>query len=361
MFSELLFPVSTCLYSAFLGLGTLGLLLGRKKPQNRAPQAISVIIAARNEAENLPRLLKSLRELNYPRDFYQIILVSDHSTDHSLEIISKSEPVPNLIVIDFQDSLPGLTGKKAALQTGIDHARFDLLVFTDADCEVPPAWLSAINRNFSGSTDYLLSYSLIKRTDTASSFRLKNFERSIYYALAAAGLFFRKPITSSACNHAYRKSVFLKSGGFEGIGHIRSGDDDLLLMKMMPAIREARFSADPDSVVTSYDGSSSQAHHHTNIRRASKFRYFPLWLKVLAAFIFLYFIGFYYALIFAYSSTRAWILLKIAMELLLSATILLRADQLRLLLLYPVQILLFPLQFIYYATRGTLGKYKWKQ
>ncbi|HOH47560.1 MAG TPA: glycosyltransferase, partial [Candidatus Cloacimonadota bacterium] len=44
-------------------------------------QSISVIIAARNEAENLPRLLGSLAALDYPRDLFEIVLVSDHSTD----------------------------------------------------------------------------------------------------------------------------------------------------------------------------------------------------------------------------------------------------------------------------------------
>ncbi len=324
-------------------------------------QSISVIIAARNEAENLPRLLGSLAALDYPRDLFEIVLVSDHSTDNSLEIIAQYKAILPMKIIDFQDSLQGLTGKKAALQKGIETATNDLLVFTDADCEVPTGWLKAISRNFTDKTDYLLSYSLIKRTDGGSSFRLKNFERSIYYALAAAGLYFRRPITSSACNHAYRKSLFLKSGGFGGIGHIRSGDDDLLLMKMMPHIREAHFSAEADLQVISYDGTSRKAHHHTNIRRASKFRYFPLWLKLLAAYIFLYFISFYYALIFAPWETGAWILLKTGIELFLSASILLRSGQIRLLMLYPVQILLFPLQFIYYAVRGSLGKYQWKQ
>ncbi|MEF3694893.1 MAG: glycosyltransferase [Candidatus Cloacimonadota bacterium] len=361
MFSEILFPLGTLLYSSFLGLATLGLILSRKKTRSAALQPISIIIAARNEAENLPRLLRSLDALNYPKDLYEIIIVSDHSTDHSLEIISSFSEVPNLRLIDFQDSLPGLTGKKAALQTGIDQACYDILAFTDADCEVPSTWLQAINNQFSPNTDYLLSYSLIKRIEGGSSFRLKNFERSIYYALASAGLFFRHPITSSACNHAYRKSAFLDCGGFDGIGEIRSGDDDLLLMKMMPFIRETRFSADPEALVISYDGTNRKAHHHTNIRRASKFRYFPLWLKLLAAFIFIYFISFYYALLFSGATTEYWILLKIAIELLLSLTILNRARQLHLLLLYPVQILLFPLQFVYYATRGTLGKYSWKQ
>lgn len=355
-----LFAAGTAIYTLFLSSVIAALVLTKDKRQSRQ-NPISIIIAARNEAANLPRLLLSLKELDYPNELFEIILVSDHSTDDTRQLVDQYKDMPQLRFLDFTRELPGLTGKKAAIQYGIMHARHDILVFTDADCEVPSTWLNAINSRFTEDTDYLLSYSVMRRKTGSGLMRLKNFERSIYYALAAAGLYYRKPITSSACNMAYRKSVFLQSDGFEGIGQIRSGDDDLLLMKMMPFIRKASFCADPAAQVTSYDGIDKAQHHQTNIRRASKFRYFPLRLKALAAFIFVYFIVFYIMLFTHFKGLPlGWILLKTALEFALSVLILAKAKRLCLLVLYPVQILIFPLQFVYYAIRGSLGKYKWK-
>ncbi len=163
----------------------------------------------------------------------------------------------------------------------------------------------------------------------------------------------------------YRKSLFGKANGFEGIGHLASGDDDLLLMKMNPFIRKATFNFSKELSMISNEGKDRMKHHHTNIRRASKFKYFPLWLKGLGVFIFMYFILFYISL-FLFSSKGTdsilitSIILKTGFEFTLLTVFLFRLKRLELLTFYPIQILLFPLQFIFYALRGMMGKYTWK-
>ncbi len=226
-------------------------------------------------------------------------------------------------------------------------------------------WLQEINRSFTKETIYLLSYSVIKRKPDDSIIRLKNFERSVNYALAAAGLYYKIPFTSSACNMVYRKKTFLESGGFEGIGHLRSGDDDLLLIKMMPNIRKAAYNPNTAMQVTSIDGTDRKKHHQTNIRRASKFKYYPWWLKGLCAFIFIYFCLFYIALWQAIhkkssKAIKLSLLLKTAAEFAFSYSHLRQIGRSKLAFLYPLQIFVFPLHFIFYGLRGTLGKYTWK-
>jgi glycosyltransferase involved in cell wall biosynthesis len=358
----LLFAAGTALYLLLLALAAIA-LLAQRTPENRVLQGISVIVAARNEERNLPRLLASLAALDYP-DF-EAIIVNDHSTDGSARILSEWDGRHNIRVIEFQDRIEGLTGKKAALQKGIESASNDILAFTDADCAVPTTWLRTINKSMDGRTDYLLGYSIIRRDERDHILRLQNFERGIYYALAAAGLFYRLPITSSACNMVYRKSVFLKAGGFEGIGLLRSGDDDLLLMKMMPRIRQAAYNPSPAMRVDSYSGRDPKAHHQTNVRRASKFRHYPPYLKLLAVSTFLYFSLFYYILALLLWKTPGPLLwsalgLKTAAELCLVLIHSLKVRLPALALLYPVQVLLFPAQFVFYALRGTFGGYRWK-
>lgn len=362
-----LFVLATVTYTGILVISAVG-LARMKKPANhpdQPDQSISVIIAARNEAANLPRLLISLAELEYNPEAYEVIIVNDHSTDTSMDILGKWQNDRNHRVIDWQGHRDNLIGKKAAIQMGIEAARYDILVFTDADCIVPPGWLNQMSGAFKENVDYVLAYSLMQQSHEDSTMRLKNFERAVYYAFAAAGLYYRLPVTSSACNMAYRKSTFLSAGGFEGIGHLASGDDDLLLMKMMPYIRDSRYLTTRDAQVRSLEGINIRKRHHTNIRRASKFRYFPVYLQAFALFMFLYFASFYAALVLAVTGQASngliWLLAgKTFVEMAWCALHLSKLGLPKLVALYPVQIMLFPAQFLFYAVRGTLGKYSWK-
>lgn len=366
---SIVFSLLTAIYSAFMlflhkGMTTI-VAENNAKAQPDKHRNISIIIAARNELANLPRLLKSLAALNYPEESYEIILVNDHSSDGSREYLEQQTLCPRLTTIHFYHDSPPMLGKKAAIQQGIDRAQYDILAFTDADCQLPSTWLQEINRSMDDDTDYLLSYSIMKRSDNGSIYRLKNFERSIYYALASAGLHYHIPFTSSACNMVYRKSLFTKSGGFDGIGHLASGDDDLLLMKMMPNIRKAAYNPSLAMQLTSIDGTDIRQHFHTNVRRASKFKLHPWWLKALSASIFIYFCLFYVSLarlILGNSDSLAnlSLLLKTSAEFTLASSHLKLIHRSKLGILYPVQILAFPALFIFYAVRGSLGKYRWK-
>ncbi|MCB5267197.1 MAG: glycosyltransferase [Candidatus Cloacimonetes bacterium] len=332
---------------------------------NHNPEPISVIIAAKNEAQNLPALLSSIAQLEIPEVPYEIIIVSDHSSDETQSVIQNWDGQFGIHFIDFQDQIPGLTGKKAALQKGIDAAKYDVLAFTDADCQLPPNWLIEIKRSMSEEIDYMLGYSTIYRSVGDSDLKLVNFERSIYYALAAAGLAHQKAITASACNHVYRKSLFQRAGGFAGIGHILSGDDDLLLFKMMPYIKKAIYNPSVDMQVSVFEDSDLSRQYHKNIRRASKYKFFPAYLKRIAAAVFIYFILYYLALILLFSTKLSYLLLlsiliKSGTELFISQRHLSLVKKTHLGILYFPQILIFPLQFIFYAVRGSLGKYRWK-
>lgn len=328
-------------------------------------EPISVIIAAKNEAHNLPRLLTSLAQLEGIDADYEIIIVNDHSTDDSLAVLRNWEGQFGIKVIDFQDSIAGYIGKKAALQKGIERAQYDVLAFTDADGQVPTTWLREIARVMEPDLDYILGFSTIYRYAGDTDLTLNNFERSIYYILAAAGLGWKKAITSSALNMVYRKSLFEKAGGFEGISHIASGDDDLLLIKMMPFIRKAIYNPSPQMQVDCYEGKNLGKLYQKNIRRASKFRYYPSYIKVLSAFVFIYFAVFYVALVRLLAGAGDLLLLSVIMlkfgfELYISQTHLALVRKTHIGILYFPQIFVFPLKYIFFAIRGSLGKYRWK-
>jgi 4,4'-diaponeurosporenoate glycosyltransferase len=103
------------------------------------PPTISVIVPARNEAANLPRLLASLASQQVPA--HEIIAVDDHSEDTTAEVARRH---PDVTVLEAPPLPDGWTGKNWACFTGARRAHGDLLVFLDADVVLAPAGLGAL-------------------------------------------------------------------------------------------------------------------------------------------------------------------------------------------------------------------------
>src|SRR5574339_342370 len=101
---------------------------------------ISVIIPARNEQENIGRLLSSIGKQSYPDHLFEVIVVDDHSTDNTATIVN-SYSFAKLIKLEF-DNINSY--KKKAVESGIAIATGDLIVTTDADCAVKENWLKTI-------------------------------------------------------------------------------------------------------------------------------------------------------------------------------------------------------------------------
>ncbi len=105
-------------------------------------KSVSVIICAKNEAASLQKNLSFILEQNYPN--FEVIVVNDNSTDNTNEIIKTQQLITNnlyLITISKEEKI-GL-GKKYALQKGVEAARNELILLTDADCRpVTENWIT---------------------------------------------------------------------------------------------------------------------------------------------------------------------------------------------------------------------------
>ena len=86
---------------------------------------LSIIVAARNEGPRLAARIDNLLSLDYPADKRQIIVVSDGSTDNTLDVLERYGELVEAVAIP-----PG--GKATALNAGVARARFEVLVFADA-------------------------------------------------------------------------------------------------------------------------------------------------------------------------------------------------------------------------------------
>lgn len=191
---------------------------------------VSVIIAAKNEEENLRRFLPEILEQNYP-DF-EVIVVDDASSDNT-EILFEQfkEKYPNFRSSFVPSGTKNISSKKLAITLGIKAAKHDLLLFTDADC-YPESnnWIAQMVRNIQSETEFVLGYGAYLKKNTFLN-RLITYDTLFiamqYMGMAVAG----KPYMGVGRNLAYRKDTFFNMKGFSSNLNILSGDDDLLVNK----------------------------------------------------------------------------------------------------------------------------------
>jgi glycosyltransferase involved in cell wall biosynthesis len=198
---------------------------GKAKPlQNKSQKAISVIIASKNEAHNLKKFLPKI--LNQNHHNFEVILVNDHSTDETSSVLSSFKLVyPHLKIIDNSFS----TSKKNAIYCGIQQAKHENLVFTDADCRpLSQDWLSEIQHCFSDEKSIVLGYSPYKKQKgwLNKIIRYETLQTAInYFGMAKLGVAYM----GVGRNLGYSKSIFKALQGFKRHEHLLSGDDDLLI------------------------------------------------------------------------------------------------------------------------------------
>ena len=189
---------------------------------------VSVIICARDEAENLRQNLVHILEQDYPA--FEVIVVNDGSTDESEILLNNlKEQYPHLRSTFVPYGAKNLSTKKLALTLGIKAAKNDWVLLTDADC-VPQSkqWIAKMARNFNPGVEFVLGYSPYTIEKTALN-KLITYD-TLFNALQYLGFALRgKPYMGVGRNMAYRKEVFFRMKGFASNLHLRSGDDDLMV------------------------------------------------------------------------------------------------------------------------------------
>ncbi|MCS6895101.1 MAG: glycosyltransferase [Bacteroidia bacterium] len=190
---------------------------------------VSLLIPARNEANTLPRCLNSLLRQSHPPD--EIWIIDDHSEDGTPEIArAYAHSYPYI----FSLSLPSdKAGKKAALRYGLMHARGQVIITTDADTFHPPETIQRILRPFARPEVQVVGGWV--RLSPREGF-LADFQRIELAGLLmlTAGSWYRgEPITANGALLAYRRSAFEVVGGWGEAESHPSGDDDLLVQRIL--------------------------------------------------------------------------------------------------------------------------------
>ncbi|MDP4225357.1 MAG: glycosyltransferase [Bacteroidota bacterium] len=199
---------------------------GYKEKAGKLP--VSVIICAKNEAENLRKNLPTILEQDYSE--YEVVVVDDCSSDDTELVLRQfKEKYPRLKTTQIKQDDKFSHGKKLALTIGIKAATYEWLVMTDADCYVKSKmWLANIEQNFTDDAQVVLGYGKYepRKGFLDKIIRYDTFFIALqYFSFARAGV----PYMGVGRNLAYRKSLFFKNRGFATHAQVLSGDDDLFI------------------------------------------------------------------------------------------------------------------------------------
>ena len=197
-------------------------------------EPVSVIICAWNEEDNLRAHLESVLHQDHPQ--FEVIVVNDHSTDETDILLHEwQKAFPHLRHIDLNRENANMRGKKFAVSMGIKGAKYDRVVFTDADCRPSSnQWLRRMSGAMADGKEVVLGFGGFEQQPGLLNmlFRYEAVHIAMQYmSYALAGMLYM----GVGRNLAYRKELFYKTKGFIRHRHIKSGDDDLLVNEVATA------------------------------------------------------------------------------------------------------------------------------
>ena len=217
LFSFFFFVIFTGLHSALMAGIFLEWLRERKAIKNSTGElpAVSLIIPVHNESLRIGGLLRSLEAQDYPR--FELIFVDDRSKDSSMEIVNSFientiniKPIARIITLNEN---PGPNHKQYALARGIEASSGEFLLFTDADCEVPPSWIRGMVKRMSNKKTGAAIGPVFKSSGGKNFFHLYQcFEHGIRYVYltGATGL--------GAAGGGFGNNLILRRESLEAVG-----------------------------------------------------------------------------------------------------------------------------------------------
>jgi cellulose synthase/poly-beta-1,6-N-acetylglucosamine synthase-like glycosyltransferase len=225
-----------------IGLGRLRRVSSASLPR------VTVLVAARNEEHNILNCLKALSAQDYPADLREIIIIDDNSTDQTSEIVENFiDTLSGFKLIRAEPTPIGIAPKKHALMIGINASDSDIIITTDADCQPPPGWLRNMAGCFTPDVDAVVGHSPLQDIGLTSA--LAHFDGFVNAVISSGTLGLGKASSSVGRNFAYRRTAFNEVGGFGSGLATASGDDDLLLQRIVKNGGKAVFNINPKSFV----------------------------------------------------------------------------------------------------------------
>jgi len=230
IFIALLLILGAALYFTFVISIIWGLLKPDSASESSEFPSVAVIVAARNEAANLPELLEDLRAQDYPGEL-SCIIADDRSSDSTWSLINKfAKAHPRFTTVRIIEESTEMTGKKNALTQCIKNTTATILLETDADCRVGSTWVREMVSQFDPETGIVVGFSSVRGRSLFAMYQALDFMGIL---MSNAGMMaLGKTWSGSGQNLAFRRAHFTSIGGFTGDPDQSIGDDFYLVQKI---------------------------------------------------------------------------------------------------------------------------------
>lgn len=245
---EYLLAFLTLLYSCLIVVLLVGIRRIRDEKVKQQP-LVSVVIAARNEEKNLAACLSSVLHQTYPLPQYEVILMNDNSTDATESIARQFAQDYRNMAVHLVAEDPKLKGKANALAQGIDVARGDIIMITDADCVVPPTWIEETVRRYTPTVGVMGGMTLQEARNHFEG--VQSLDWAYLLGVAASTASLGVPLTSIGNNFSFRKEAYNAVGGYRNIPFSVTEDYMLFQAIITKTDWDYRYPLDPDLLVMS--------------------------------------------------------------------------------------------------------------
>ena len=209
---------------------------------------VSIIVPARNEAENIVNCIQALIKQQYPKSLFEIIIVDDNSEDSTMSLAqSFDEPILKVVSLDPHETQ---SFKKRAIESGIGYSKNELIVTTDADCIMNDKWLLSLISYYEQYKPKMIAGPVAFRGDHSWLEKWQTLDLMGLMGITAGAISNGFPNMCNGANLAYERKAFVESGGFNDIDRLPTGDDIFLMLKLHALYPgEVKFIKSPHAVV----------------------------------------------------------------------------------------------------------------
>ena len=207
----------------------------RPSNTNQKPTTFfAIVIPFRNEFENLPHLLESLKNLDYPKELFEIILVDDFSTDESVKTIYNWRMENGVFQTTLLENLRiSNSPKKDAIARAIPIIKNNWIITTDADCMVNSNWLKTLDNYIQNNEVDMIVGSVSYQCKKTFLHHFQQLDLMSLQGATIGSFGMGLGFMCNGANFCYTKTLFEQLHGFKGNNKMASGDDVFLLQKAM--------------------------------------------------------------------------------------------------------------------------------
>ena len=250
MLYEILLVIST-LYLIVIVTFAIAVANAHYSSDSSFRPSVSIVIAARNEEDNIRRCLESITNLTYPKNLLEIVVVDDRSTDRTQSIVSEfAARYPHIKLAASDPERGHLKGKTNAVTKGIELSTGEILLFTDADCTVKSDWVEQTVKYYdSQEIGIVAGFTSLRSRGWFES--MQALDWFLLFSVAAGAIRMNFPVTAIGNNLSIRRKAYDAVGGYRQIPFSVTEDYALFHAIMSQTTFKARFPLDANTLVES--------------------------------------------------------------------------------------------------------------